>query len=325
MSRPRIVPVGIAAIALSIALAGCTAGSGGGGGSELKAEDSPLTEYMAAVYESQDQTDYEAQQAEAEELIAACMADEGFEYIPVDYSSSYVEMDEGDIEDQNTEEWIAEHGYGMNQTPEQIEEQNEQATEFVDPNQDYVMSLSEGEQAAFYEVLYGAGPDEEDIDEDGSYEYNWEEAGCQGAAQHEANGGGEDIWSSDEHADLIDAMNSVWEDLEKSPAIKTLNAEWASCMADAGYADLSTKQDAFNIVMEESNALWEGTETGPTEEQTKEARDHEIEIALADFKCSEEVDYTDTQLKAQFELEEQFISDYKSELDAFIADYEQNI
>jgi hypothetical protein len=323
MSRPRFVPVGIAAFALSIALTGCSAGSGGGGASELTQEDSPLQEYMAVVYESQDQSDFEEQQAEAEELIAVCMADEGFEYIPVDYSSQYVEMDEGDIEDQNTKEWVAENGYGMNQTPEQIAEQNEQAEEFVNPNDDYVMTLSEGEQTAYYEVLYGPGPDESEIDEDGSYEYNWEEGGCQGAAQHET--GGEDIWNSDEHADLIEAMNSVWEDLEKDPAVKTLNAEWASCMADAGYADFSVKNDAVQAVVDESNALYENAETGPSDEDIKAARDHELEIALADFTCSEEVNYNDVQLKAQFELEEQFISDHKAELDAFIADYEQSV
>ena len=323
MSRPRIVPVGIAAIALSIVLAGCSAGSGGGGGSELKAEDSPLQEYMSAVYESQDQTDFEAQQAEVEELTAACMAEEGFEYIPVDYSSQYSSSTEVDFEDTNTEEWVTENGYGMNQTPEQIDEQSEQAEEFVDPNQDYIASLSEGEQMAYYEVLYGPGPDESELEEDGSYEYNWEEAGCSGKAQHET--GGQDVWSSDEHADLIEAMNSVWEDLEKDPAIKTLNTEWASCMADAGYADFSVKNDAVQAVIDESNALWEGSETGPTDEETKAARDHEIEIALADFTCSEEVDYTDKQLKAQFALEEQFITDHKAELDAFIADYEQSV
>lgn len=323
MPRPRFAPVGIAAIALSLTLAGCTAGPGGGGGSELSQEDSPLQEYMAAVYESQDQSDFEEQQAKAEELTAACMADEGFEYIPVDYSSQYVEMDESDFEDQNTEEWVAENGYGMNPTPEQVEEQNEQSTEIVDPNQDYIASLSEGEQAAYFEVLYGPGPDESEIDEDGSYEYNWEEAGCSGKAQHEA--GGEDLWNSDEYADLIDAMNAVWEDLETAPAIKAVNAEWASCMADAGFPDLRSKQDAFDIVMNENNALWEGTETGPTDEETQAARDHEIEVALADFRCAEEVNYNDVQLKTQFELEEQFIADHKAELDAFIADYEQSV
>jgi hypothetical protein len=322
MSRPRLVPVGIAAIVVSLALAGCSADadSGSGSGSELSFEDSPLNEYMAAVYDAQEDVDYEQQQKETEELIAACMADEGFEYIPVDYSAQYEEMDEQDIEDQNTEEWVAENGYGMNQTPEQAAEANEQATEFVDPNQDYVSTLSESEQMAFYEVLYGPTPDDSELDEDGSYEYNWEEAGCSGAAQHET--GGDSMWDDPAHKNVTDAMNDLWTDLESSPAMTKLNSDWASCMADAGHPDFAVKNDAMNAVMDEQNALWEGSETGPTEEETAAARDNELKIALADFRCAEEVDYMDKSLEAQFALEEQFISDYKAELDALIADYE---
>jgi hypothetical protein len=326
MSRPRLVPVGIAVLAVSLALTGCTGGSdgSGSGSSDLKAEESPLNEYMAAVYGSQDQDDFAKQQEEAEEYTAACMAEEGFEYIPIDYSSQYQDVPEPeDIEDQNTEEWVTENGYGINQTSEQIEEQSEQSVEIVDPNQDYVASLSEGEQAAYYEVLYGPGPDESDMDEDGSYEYNWEEAGCQGEAQHETSASS--VWEEDEHKAVVDAMSSMYEDVQKDPAVAALDAEWATCMADAGFAEFSKKQEAIEAVIEESNGLWDGTETGPTDEETQAARDHEKEIALADFTCSEEVDYLDKQLEAQFKVEEQFIEDHKSELDALIADYEAGV
>jgi hypothetical protein len=324
MPRPRLVPVGIAVLAVSLVLSGCSGGSDGESSSELKAEESPLSEYLAAVYGSQDQDDFAQQQKEAEELTAACMAEEGFEYIPVDYSSQYEDMPEPeDIEDTNTEEWVTENGYGINQTSEQMEEQSEQAVEYVDPNQDYVASLSEGEQAAYYEVLYGPGPDESELDEDGSYEYNWEEAGCQGEAQHETSASS--VWEDEAHKPVVDAMNGMYEDIQNDPTVKSLDAEWATCMADAGFAEFSKKQDAIDAVIEESNGLWEGTETGPTDEETKAARDHEIEIALADFTCSEEVDYTDKQLEAQFKVEEQFIADHKSELDALIADYEAGV
>jgi hypothetical protein len=53
---------------------------------------------------------------------------------------------------------------------------------------------------AYYEALYGPSPTEEELNDDGSYEWNWETAGCSGWAQHELNG--EDPWSSGEHQDL---------------------------------------------------------------------------------------------------------------------------
>lgn len=322
MSRPRLVPLGIAAVVMSLALAGCSAGAdkNSGSGSELSYEDSPLNEYLAAVYDAQDDVDFDEQQMKTEELIAVCMAEEGFEYIPVDYSSQFEEMDEQDIEDQNTEEWVTENGYGINQTSEQMDESTDQATEFVDPNQDYVATLSESEQMAFYEVLYGPSPDESELDEDGSYEYNWEEAGCSGSAQHET--GGQNMWEDEAHKNVTDAMADLYTTLDASPEMAKLNSEWASCMADAGHAEFTAKSEAIQAVMDEQNALWEGTDTGPTEEQTAAAREKELEIALADFRCAEEIDYMTKSLEAQFALEEQFISDYKAELDALIADYE---
>jgi hypothetical protein len=210
----------------------------------------------------------------------------------------------------------------MTQTPEEIEESEDNAVEWVDPNQPYVESLSEGEMTAYYEVLYGVQPTDEELNDDGSYDYKWEDAGCQGAAQHEVQG--ENVYEQEEHKALFDSMNAIYEDLMADPEMKKLDAEWVSCMADAGYTDFKAKQEAVQNVIDKSNALWEeNPETGPTEEQQAEARDYELEIAMADFKCSEKIDYTDKATAIQFELEEQFITDHKAELDALVAEAEK--
>ena len=54
-----------------------------------------------------------------------------------------------------------------------------------------------------------------------------------------------------------------------------------------------------------------------------EWRDHEIEVALADFTCAEKVDYQKAYMTAQYRLENQFIEDHKSELDAMVAEIAQ--
>jgi len=318
---PIIVALGLAA---TLALSACSFG-GDGGAAELDPNKSPMTEYYEAMYGGYDEKEAAAQQKKVEELVAVCMADEGFDYKPVD-QTQYTSFSSDD-EDRDTEEWVAEHGYGMNQTPEEQEAMNEQASEYVDPNQEYVMALSQSEQEAFYEVLYGPGPTDEEMaameDGDGSgYEYNWETAGCQGAAQHEISG--EDLTQSDKYKPLVDDMSSVWEKLLKDPAVVKLEAAWSACMADAGYPAFKAKQDAQNEVNEAQNAYYESGATEEPDEATRaEWRDHEIEVALADFKCSKKIDYQKTYLTAQYRLENEFIDDHKSELDAMVAEIAQ--
>ena len=314
----------IASLAVvAVGLTGCASNQGGeaAAGGKLSYEDSPLNKYLSAGYGEYDEDTAIADSKQIEESTAACMAEEGFDYVPVDQSQN-MSFDMDDQEDRETEEWVAANGYGMTQSPEEVAAQQEQAESYVDPNQDYVASLSEGEQTAYYEVLYGPPQTEDMMNEDGSSEYKWEEAGCSGSAQHEVNG---DNPSEDKaHKPLFDAISKFYEKLQKDPAVQELDGAWAACMADTGHPEYKAKQDAINAASELSNALYNNdTGEAPSDEALAKVREGEIEIALADFTCSEKVDYTDSMLKVQFKLEEQFVDDHKAELDAFSADFEQ--
>ncbi|KGJ72336.1 hypothetical protein GY21_16095 [Cryobacterium roopkundense] len=315
--RSLVTAVAVAAF-LSLTLAGCGAEKPA---ATLDQAESPLSTYMSVMNEGYDEDSMLAQQQEQEELIASCMSQEGFDYVPVDSSQYSGMMSSDDGTEYGTEKWVAENGYGMSQSPEQMAAQQEQSQEFIDPNQDYVMSLSEGEQTAYYEVLSGVQPTEEEMGEDGSYEYNWETAGCQGFASHEVSG---DQPSQEEHAALFEAMSAMYETAQSSPTLVKLDSEWAACMADAGYATFTKKADAQDSIMNEQNAMYESqSETGPTDTVLAEMREKELALAMVDFTCAEKVDYTDASMKVQFDLEEQFIIDHKAELDALIADTEQ--
>ncbi|WP_235496619.1 hypothetical protein [Leifsonia sp. Root4] len=314
-----------------LALSGCAA-AGSGGGGELSYEDSPLGMYTTALYGDIDQEKFEAQQAEVEELVAACMKEEGFEYLPNTQNGGGVVMSSDDMEDRETEEWVASNGYGMIQSAEQMAEQQAQSEEFVDPNAEYTASLSESEQAAFYETLYGPGPSEEEMEAmeagDGSYEYNWETAGCQGAAQNEVQGGAQDAYNDPKFAGLFEKMNELYTKAMEQPAVKELDAKWADCMADAGYSEFTSKSEAMMSISDAQNEFYENQEfdeTGvpiaPDEAAMEELRQKEIDVALADFRCSEKLDYMQKSLEAQFALETQFVEDNKSELDALLAEY----
>jgi hypothetical protein len=169
-------------------------------------------------------------------------------------------------------------------------------------------------------VLYGPQPTEEEM-QSGEYTYDWKTAGCQGSAQHEIQG--DNVYDDVKYKPLLDDMSAIYDKVLKAPAVTKLDGKWSACMADAGYTGLSTKDDAMNQVNDESNAYYE-TLTGEADPaKLAEIRENEIAIALADFTCSKKLDYEHTRLAVQFDLERQFITDHKSELDAMVADVAQ--
>jgi len=320
-TRSLVAPVAIF-LGAALALSACSLLPGGGGGEKLDPEKSPLSEYMSAFYGEQDEEFYAAQAKEVEELVASCMNDQGFEYIPVD-QTQYTSFD-WDPNERETEEWVAANGYGVNLTEEQQEEQNAEFEDFTDPNDDYRASLSESESTAYWEALYGPQPTEDELNEDGSYEYTWENGGCYGVSQHEVSG--DQAYDQDEFKPIFDAMGKLYEDQSKDPRMKELNAKWASCMADAGYDDFKEQFDAAQSIYDQQNEFWDNNTDGssPTAEQTAEWREVELDTAMADWKCKQETNYTQEALKVQFELEKQFIKDHKAEIDELVAFSEKN-
>ena len=318
MPRPTALAPLALIIGAALTLTACS--SGPASTEKLTYEDSPLQKYLGVVYGQLDEDDQVAQQNETEELVAQCMTEEGFEYIPVD-QSQYMSFDQ---EDRETLEWVSTYGYAANLTPEEQEELYGGETEYEDPNQEYVGSLSESEMTEYYAVLYGEQPSEEEMNEDGSYEYTWENGGCYGWAQHEITG--DQAYEQDQFKEIFEDINALYEEQQKDPALKELNAKWASCMADAGFEDFKLQFDAAQSIYDQQNEFWENDTTGegPTEEQTKEWRAEEMKVAVADFECREKTDYTNASLKIQFDLEEEFIAENKAALDEMVAFAEEN-
>ncbi len=137
--------------------------------------ESPLGEFLGWIDVDFDEEEFRAEElarmARVEELTAACMREQGFEYIPVDHSQFWYDEDEFAGEEQwGTSEWIRTYGFGVTTMrfsqeqvgpdlvgydPHMYEGPEE---EFVDPNQDYRDSLSEPERQACDEALSCGGP-----------------------------------------------------------------------------------------------------------------------------------------------------------------------
>jgi hypothetical protein len=320
--------------ALALILSGCSGSDGDDGGSSASAEQkSPLEKYLNAAYggdlspEEQEEK-YAEQQRQQEELVAQCMQDEGFEYTPAtDMGMSFASGDDTEWKPDDRE-WVAQYGYGAVTSP--FSEEPPPEEEYLDPNADYVASLSESEQRAFYEALHGPMPDEEEMAEGGEFEYDWTQAGCQGAAQHEV--AGEDPSQSEEFKPLFEALNELYADTTSWPGVAELDAEWATCMEDAGQGGHANPMEAQTSIHDEMNKVYENVDmseefTAPAEPDPAAMdalAEREVELALADLDCREETDYRDRHAEITREVEQQFIDDHKAELDAMVASVEQN-
>ncbi|QRY39631.1 hypothetical protein JVX92_08720 [Microbacterium hominis] len=318
----RIATTTLAAVALAISASGCTAASDGSGGKT----DSPLMEYLGAVYgtnlsASEQEQRYAESQKKSEELVAQCMKDQGFEYTPNTQNVSFSAGD-ADMWKPDDRDWVSQYGYGMVKNP--MSDQPAQETPYTDPNQGYLDSLSQTEQTAYWEALYGPQPTEDQLGEDGSYEYDWKTAGCQGAAQHETNS---DPMQDEQFASLNEAINTFYTDMATNTAFAEINQKWSSCMSDAGHTGFSAQTDAQMSISNKLSSYYEkmSGSSGAQENDPELATlaEEEVAVALADLDCRTKTGYTAEQQKVQFELERQFIADHKAELEALKAAAEQ--
>lgn len=286
---------------------------GGSGEASDTSTDGPLADFWEDVYGEWDEDKANAEAMEIEEATARCMTEQGFEYQPVDQSQSTFSFDTAD---QDPAEYAAEYGYGFSLSPEPTAEEEAAMEEWVDPNQEYVEAMSESEQTAYYEALYGDMASME-YDEDAEMpEYDPAQAGCQGAAQEEVYGAQNALWESEEMVAFNDATTQLYEDVEKDPRLADVTTAWAGCMAEAGFSGYATPQEAMDDMMERSNAMWEtDSPEGPSEEQMTEIQDLERDTAVADHACQQEVSYAETYQDVQRELEEAFVEEHADTLE----------
>ena len=229
----------------SVLLTACSGGDKGDAQSDTKRVT------MASIMGAPDyeNIDYNAIQQKTEEAVAKCMIAEGWEYIPVQYpdQGQGVEYTDEDEVERITREGLGITYYLLNDGSNDVPTDDPWAN-FVDPNQEYVSTLSESEQIAYNGSLWGteeeiAAATTTEIDPETGEEYQTQNGnlGCQGEAQASANGG--DITNSPKY---WDAMQGYYEDLqqlvEADPRLVELNETWSSCMKKAGF-DYATQQD----------------------------------------------------------------------------------
>lgn len=308
----RSIPTLLLLTASALALSACSGGSPDSGAPAL----SPIEVYMSAG-QGTDMSD-EARQAEGdawllanEELIAACMKEEGFEYVPhapTPLGFDFSTLGSADLDDPA---WIERYGYGIVFAPDR-----EEVAITADPNEEIVAGLSDPERTAYYVALAGSGAS------DAAGGYDPAKGGCMGAAQLELDA--QDPLRGDEFAPLRDAVMDFYTQLGTQPEIVELDAAWAGCMSAAGHGPYVSQMDPLGevngellmIVDELGDEAWEDARI-----QALGAR--EIELAQADLACRKETDYRASYASVRTTLEERFVEDNLADLEAFKAAAEQ--
>lgn len=315
-----VVLVGLVSL---VALAGCSGGAKAGSDA-AEPVDGPVTAILREAWGDFGLERRAQQDVEAENLVAECMSAEGFEYVPQDYSSTSSTVADEDYVDQNTEEWIAENGYGIGLDMRSANETVD-GEEQLDPNADYLTSLSESEITAYFQTLYGKHPELADEDME-TYEDRWEDEGCRGWAQREVAGDEQDPTTDPRFADLLESMNSIYTKGEQDPRVLESAAGWADCMADAGFTGLATPDDGYNSVSVQNVFVSEtGGSVTPSTQAIAEFRELEISTALAAFRCKEKVDWAGVRAQVNLEGEELWIKDNKVALEEFAAALQEHL
>lgn len=217
-----------AAVVAMLVMAGCGSGSSGPSQAELlDPMNSPMAKLLGYDISPADQ---KVKQLEAEQAVADCMKDEGWEYKPVDYSSmssSTAWEDEYAEQMADPVAYGEKYGYGIVRQYELSDQMNEDGdSSYVDPNQDYLESLSMAESEAYQEALYGKQSMEPMGDSDEYIPPPIEEQGCYGKASAEVYG------AAMSDPDIQTKMNDFYENAQNDPEIVAANKVWATCMSD---------------------------------------------------------------------------------------------
>lgn len=194
---------------------------------------------------------YERQERRVQELIARCMAEEGFEYIPAARPVPAIAVGP---EDQV--EFARERGFGITTYFGEEDLGFGGGEEWTDPNQAIVEALSDSERQAYYDTLWappepaGTETDPETGEVTEVYEGAYGQ-GCQGQAY-------EEVFDEDELNEVYEQLDleSMWERIEADPRVRELYGEWSGCMGDRGYG-YDAPEDLYESVFEDLQARLE--------------------------------------------------------------------
>ena len=278
---------------------------GGAGEDSRDDSDEPerLADYLGGLGFGLDpeeaQAYYARQEQRAEELIADCMANEGFEYIP-----AVRPVPDAAFGSPDDVEFAREWGFGIS-TSFGEEDFLQADDDWIDPNDAIVEAMSDSERQAYFDALHrppepaGTETDPETGETTEVYGGGFGE-GCRDQAYAGVYGG-------EELMQIIEALDleSMWQRIQADPQAREIFGDWSQCMGDRGY-DYDDPDDLYQTVYEDFSARleeiagavggfvdpFEGLSSEEITEQLSNLSDEEIEdlYASAQREAREDVD-----------------------------------
>ncbi len=218
---------------------------------EAGAEDERVTLASLLGVSSTGTAQFYAQQVKKEELIATCMIDAGWEYIP----RTLPELDvNGMLSAEEEEAGIKDSGLGFAASflgdETGLAGVDDPWDGFVDPNTRYVDSLSGDEKVAYEETLYGTAEQQAatmttstqfDPATGDQFSFTRSQSGCQGEADI-AISAGQTSQTPAQVTEIMRYWSELQERVDADPQSIALDERWSSCMYAAGY-DYSSPED----------------------------------------------------------------------------------
>ena len=221
-------------------------------------------------------------QSRVEAAIQACMAAQGFEYVPVDPLAQRAAIT-GSTR-LSEDEFNEQYGYGISTLFGRGGEQ-------TDPNARIRAGLSAADRAAYDRTLWGenTGLTFAQAVDTGDFT---ELGGCTKQSTEEVFGGAETLTALQSKLDELD------EQIAADQRMVRANEEWVACMADRGY-QFEEPDDIDGDVLERFREVVPRVEAGATappdptvpydRAALQEVQSYEVEVVRADIACEEAV------------------------------------
>jgi hypothetical protein len=290
--RSRVSPVarrGWAATAVTACVLALSACGGGDSSNTARSEPSP-TASLPGVKEyglSEEQFNQHVEKTQA--LIAQCMKDAGFEYIPVDVKTvedaqKRVRRDPGDTR----VSYKQKYGYGATTRFD-----NPVRDTGLGPNLKIWKSLPPTDQEAYARTLWG-----EDENADFVWTLDEEDFSGTGGCTRKAV---EQVFTPDQvKGNYVNPKDVL---IDSDPRIVEARRKWAQCMKAEGY-DYTDQDEIISEYEDRLDELLAGDEpqdlTGERAAELKKLQQEEIAASLADVNC--EIKHTDAVYR-QVEIE----------------------
>lgn len=273
-----------------------------------------------------------------EEYIAACMAAQGFQYIPDLLNVPTVTVAEGPA--RGSREFAELYGLGISTDPP-MGGGGFQVLWRGDPNQELRDAMSEAELEAWNYALSGESPGRVFFGGAAIIPADVLERGCEGRAW------GALLPTGNAEFDALEAeLARFTESINTDPQMVALDQEWANCMAVAGHPGLTSPALMRDALWAEWDSIqnwgaasellmdwdWELQPDGPpgfvVDEQgvgslvidpdaVAEFRVRELTMALAEVDCRETLDFFARRLDMEHALQQSFVDMHREELEAW--------